>query len=103
MLGFSPDREERYPSCRLRRFDRVGGTDVVVDAPGDFVDSRQKCPPEFSAYSVACPVLLVLHFGVVHEDDCRQLSTTQDWVPLDEVPEETLSGLELQHCPVCQT
>lgn len=48
-------------------------------------------------------MLLVLHFGVVHEDDCRELSTTQDWTPLDEIPEETLAALELQHCPVCQS
>lgn len=47
-------------------------------------------------------MLLVLHFGVVHEDDCRELSTTQDWVPLDDVPTETVEALDLQYCPVCE-
>lgn len=46
-------------------------------------------------------VLRVLHFGVVHENDCRELSTTNDWVPLDEVPAQTRAALELQYCPVC--
>lgn len=47
-------------------------------------------------------MLLVLHFGVVHEEGCRELSATRDWVPLEEVPEGTRDALDLQHCPVCQ-
>ena len=46
--------------------------------------------------------MLVLHFGVVHEDGCTELSTTKDWVPLNDVPEATLSALDLQYCPVCE-
>lgn len=47
------------------------------------------------------PVLLVLHFGVVHEDDCSELSTTLDWVPLDDLPDGSLAELDVRYCSVC--
>jgi len=47
-------------------------------------------------------MLLVLHFGVVHESDCPELTTTRDWVPLDDLPEGSLTELDLTYCPVCE-
>lgn len=70
----------------------------IVKKVGGGIDTPSRVIP----IQACVPVLLVLHFGVVHEDDCRQLSTTQDWVPVDEVPEDTLAQLELQDCPVCR-
>lgn len=45
--------------------------------------------------------MLVLHFGELHEDDCLELSTTEDWVPFDEFSEEALEGLNIRRCPHC--
>lgn len=47
------------------------------------------------------PVLIVIHFGVVHEDECPELSATKDWVPFEEMPADSLEQLELQRCPIC--
>jgi hypothetical protein len=45
--------------------------------------------------------MLVLHFGMLHEEDCVELSTTQDWVPFEEFTEEALEGLNIRRCPHC--
>ncbi|MFD1566794.1 hypothetical protein [Halolamina litorea] len=45
--------------------------------------------------------MLVLHFGVVHEDDCPELSTTRDWVAIDDLPDGSLTDLDVQRCAVC--
>lgn len=45
--------------------------------------------------------MLVLHFGMLHERDCAELSTTQDWIPFEEFSEEALEGLDVRRCPVC--
>ena len=42
-----------------------------------------------------------MHFGMLHEEDCRELSTTNDWVPFDDVSEESLEELNLKQCSQC--
>lgn len=45
--------------------------------------------------------MLVLRLGEVHEDDCVELSTTNDWLPLDGVADVSLENVQLCCCPVC--
>jgi len=45
--------------------------------------------------------VLVLRLGEVHEDDCETLSTTTDWLPLDDFADDSLDGMELRCCPTC--
>lgn len=43
----------------------------------------------------------VLRFGMVHERGCEELTTTRDWIPLEEFSEEALDEVELRYCPDC--
>lgn len=45
--------------------------------------------------------MFVLRLGEVHEDDCETLSTTNDWLPLDDFSDESLEEVELRCCPSC--
>ena len=45
--------------------------------------------------------MFVLRLGEVHEDDCEALSTTNDWLPLDDFSNDSLEGMELRCCPSC--
>lgn len=44
----------------------------------------------------------VLHFGTLHEESCVELSTTNDWAPVEDISDETLDALDVQECPICQ-
>lgn len=45
--------------------------------------------------------MLVLRLGEVHEADCETLSTTTDWLPIDDFADESLDGMDLRCCPTC--
>lgn len=45
--------------------------------------------------------MLVIRLGEVHQDDCETLSTTNDWLPLDEFAEDSLNGMDLRCCTAC--
>mgnify|MGYP000501111701 CR=1 FL=1 len=45
--------------------------------------------------------MLVLRFGMLHKRDCVELSTTNDWVSIEEFSDEALDGLDVRRCPVC--
>lgn len=45
--------------------------------------------------------MLVLRFGLMHENGCDELATTQDWIPLREFSEQALADLDLRQCPAC--
>lgn len=111
MLPHSPVRLAPDASrCRLgpipvrRPHQRGRGADAPfwIEEPTHSSAIEEPIPTSVIRVQDRIPVLLVLHFGVVHEDDCRELSTTRDWVPLEDVPEGTLGELELQQCPVCR-
>ncbi|MFB6221129.1 MAG: hypothetical protein ABEH90_06785 [Halolamina sp.] len=45
--------------------------------------------------------MLVLHFGMLHEADCEELSGTKDWVPFETVSDASIEGLEIERCASC--
>jgi hypothetical protein len=38
---------------------------------------------------------------MVHKEDCPELAATTDWVPFEEVSEESLEGLNVKKCSEC--